>query len=283
MPLGIFLFSIDLEDVRFLVPNGMTYRESLPDMTGRYLEFLNSHNSRATFFVMGKVAQQYPDLVMEIQDRGHEVACHSHAHIPLDMLGKDRFREDLEDNLEALSRAGINQPRGYRAPTFSLTGETQWAYSILRDYGIQYSSSVLPASNPLYGWPDFGDAPRMITGVTEIPVTVSGFSLLRVPFAGGIYLRAIPSFLIRLMCRQRLSRNLPLVSYLHPYDIDDNQERFMHPGISGNHLYNWLMYANRKTVFAKLDAILDLGYCIRPYYEYLKILSEVTDSESRTV
>lgn len=262
-----------------MVPNGMAYREGVPDMTRRYLEFLDRHDSSATFFIMGKVALQYPDLVMEIQDRGHEVACHSHRHLPLEKLGKDRFRKDLEDNLQALAKAGADRPRGYRAPTFSLTSDTQWAYSILRECGILYSSSVLPASNPLYGWPAFGSAPRVISGVTEIPVTVSEFPLLRVPFAGGIYLRVIPSFLTRTWCRQSLKRNVPVVSYLHPYDIDHAQERFMHPGINGNPIYNWLMYVNRKTVLAKLDGILDLGYRIRPYREYINSLSAVTDTE----
>ena len=262
-----------------MVPNGMNYREAVPDMTRRYLEFLDTHDSRTTFFVMGKVALKYPDLVMEIQDRGHEVACHSHTHVPLEKLGEDGFRKDLEDNLKALAKAGADQPRGYRAPTFSLTNDTQWVYSILREYGILYSSSVLPASNPLYGWPAFGFAPRVISGVTEIPATVSKFPLLRVPFAGGIYLRVIPSFLTRIWCRQSLKKNEPVVSYLHPYDIDHAQERFMHPGINGNHIYNWLMYVNRKTVLAKLDSILDLGFDILPYYKYVNSLSAVTNTE----
>ena len=259
-----------------MVPNGMDYKEAVPNMTMRYLEFLNTHDSRATFFVMGKVALQYPDLIKEIQDRGHEVACHSHRHVPLEKLGKDGFRKDLEDNLEALIKAGAKNLQGYRAPTFSLTSKTQWAYSILREYGILYSSSVLPANNPLYGWPSFGLAPRLISGVTEIPVTVSKSPLLHVPFAGGIYLRVIPSFLIRFWCRQSLKNNVPIVSYLHPYDIDHAQERFMHPAINGNHIYNWLMFVNRKTVLAKLDGILNLGYRILPYFEYVNSLPDVT-------
>ena len=261
-----------------MVPNGMAYREAVPDMTGRYLEFLDTHGSRTTFFVMGKVALQYPDLIREIQHRGHEVACHSHAHVPLEKLGEDGFRKDLEQNLQALAKAGVDRPSGYRAPTFSLTSETQWAYPILRECGILYSSSVLPASNPLYGWPGFGFTPRMISGVMEIPVTLSESPLLRVPFAGGIYLRVLPSFLTRMWCRQSLRSNLPVVSYLHPYDIDHAQERFMHPGLNGSHFYNWLMYVNRKSVFAKLDAILDLGYCIRPYREYVNTLSAAAET-----
>lgn len=75
---------------------------------------------------------------------------------------------------------------------------------------------------------------------------------------------------------------MPVVSYLHPYDIDHNQERFMHPGINGNRIYNWLMYVNRKTVLTKLDGILNLGYCIMPYYEYVNSLPAITDTEHTT-
>ena len=272
-PRGTFLFSIDLEDVRLMVPNGMAYKEAVPEMTMQYLEFLDAHNSKATFFVVGKVALLYPELIIEIQSQGHEIACHSHSHVPLDKLGKEGFKKDLEENIDALVKLGINQPIGYRAPIFSLTQRTQWAYSILKSCGIQYSSSVLPAHNPLYGWPGFGHEPRMISGVMEIPMTVSELPLFRVPYAGGIYLRVIPFFITRLLLRHNFNKHKPVVSYLHPYEIDYAQERFMHPGINGNRFYNWLMYLNRKKVLGKLDRILDMGCSILPYSQYIESIS----------
>lgn len=266
---GILLFSVDLEDVRLMVPNGQDYREAVPEMTRRYLDFLDVHESKATFFIMGKVALQYPELVQEVSDRGHEIACHSHSHIPLDKLGADGFRRDLEENLEALEWAGAAPPRGYRAPTFSMTEETQWAYPVLAEFGIEYSSSVLPAANPLYGWPSFGAGLREISGVTELPVTLSGSALLNVPFAGGVYLRVIPFMLTKRWFSQCLRNNVPVVTYLHPYDIDVDQEKFMHPGLDGNRIYNHLMYVNRNTVLKKIDRVLALGYRILPYSEYV--------------
>lgn len=269
---GTLLFSVDLEDVRLMVPNGQDYREAVPAMTSQYLEFLDRHDSKATFFIVGKVALQYPGLIQEIKNRGHEIACHSHNHIPLDKMGADGFRRDLEENLEALVRAGASQPLGYRAPTFSMTADTQWAYPILGECGIIYSSSVLPAANPLYGWPGFGAASREISGIIELPVTLSGSPFLNVPFAGGIYLRVIPFTVTQRWFKQCLKKNVPVVTYLHPYDIDANQERFMHPGLNGNRIYNRLMYVNRRTVLEKIDRVLELGYEILPSAEYVSSL-----------
>ncbi len=256
-----------------MVPDGLDYREAVPKMTSRYLEFLDRYGSKATFFVVGAVALQYPGLVQEITSCGHEIACHSHNHIPLDQMDADSFRKDLEENIESLVRAGAHQPLGYRAPTFSMTADTQWAYPILGEFGIKYSSSVLPAAGPLYGWPEFGATCREISGVLELPVTLSGSPVLNVPFAGGIYLRVIPFAITQRWFKQCLRNNVPVVTYLHPYDIDENQERFMHPGLNRNRIYNRLMYLNRRTVFEKLDRVMALGYKIQTYDKYLSDLS----------
>ena len=91
------LFSIDLEDVRLMVPGGERFRDAVPDMTRRYLDFLDTHRGRATFFVVGRVALRHPDLVAEIQARGHEIACHSHDHVPLHQLGSEVLRVPAPD------------------------------------------------------------------------------------------------------------------------------------------------------------------------------------------
>ena len=81
---NVYLFSVDLEDVRLLVENGQQYEERVPLMTEKYLAFLDKHNCKATFFVVGDVAKAYPTLIKKIVDKGHEIACHSNKHIPLD-------------------------------------------------------------------------------------------------------------------------------------------------------------------------------------------------------
>lgn len=255
---GSLLFSIDLEDVRDQVEQGSHYREGVPSNTHRYLEFLHAKAIKATFFVVGNVARKYPALINEIISEGHEIACHSDNHRQLDKQTNQEFVTDLSRNLEALYAAGADQVTGYRAPTFSLTERTKWAYKYLQEAGFKYSSSVLPAANPLYGWSEFGEKPKYIEGLLEIPITLHAIPFLRIPLAGGVYFRVIPYLLIEYSVRKHIKNGIPITTYLHPYDIDTQQERFMHPDLDNNKYLNYLMYINRKKVFKKLTRLTDL-------------------------
>lgn len=264
-----FLFSIDLEDVRLQVPNGNLYKERVPENTYTYLNWLSRHNAICTFFVTGSVAKLYPSLIKEIMQEGHEIACHSVYHIPIDRQTPEEFRKDLDLNINLLMKCGARNIEGFRAPVYSITRETSWAYDILGEMGFSYSSSVLPAKNPLHSWKEFGIHPRKVNArIIEIPLTVGRFGHLTVPFAGGIYFRVLPSFIIRRNVR-RVQPGLPLVGYFHPYDIDTRQERFMHPEIKNNRLYNFLMYYNRKNVFSRLEELLKGGYKICTYKNFI--------------
>jgi polysaccharide deacetylase family protein (PEP-CTERM system associated) len=263
-----YLFSVDLEDVRLSIPNGERFAPRVEPMTLRYLDWLERHRFRATFFTVGEVARRYPDLVREIARRGHEIACHSNHHITLDRQSPDEFRADLTAAIDALISAGASSVIGYRAPTFSLTDKTQWAYDILAALGIRYSSSVLPAPNPLFGWPEFGTkVRRMPCGVLEIPMTLSRVGPLRVPVGGGVYFRALP-FPVIARAMNRASHETAVTGYFHPYDIDSESERFMHADINGNRFFHWLMYFNRSKVFSRLDRLVDNGHRVETYASY---------------
>ncbi len=164
-------------------------------------------------------------------------------------------------------------PKGFRAPVFSLTEKTKWAFKILSDLGFLYSSSVLPAKNPLYGWESFGMWPQIINDqILEVPMTLDRIGPLNIPFAGGIYFRVLPEFIIRKKFLKISKKHLPVLGYFHPYDIDVEQERFMHPGIKNNQVYNFLMYYNRHNVLKRLDKIINEGFTIIPYQDYIKEL-----------
>jgi polysaccharide deacetylase family protein (PEP-CTERM system associated) len=262
----IFLFAVDLEDVRLWMPDGHKHPPRVPENTARYLVWLRDHKAHITFFVVGQVAELYPDLIQEIIAEGHEIALHSHTHVPLDVLGPDAFQRDLYNNLEALAKVGATSIVGYRAPIFSLTAKTDWAYSALAEAGIRYSSSVLPAANVLYGWPGFGHAPRNIDGIWELPISTARLGIGRLPFAGGTYLRLLPTWLVK---RHFARATGPVVGYGHPYDIDTAQARFMHPGIGGSPFLNALMYVGRSGFLTKMDALLGTQARLMPYATYM--------------
>jgi len=261
-----YLFSVDLEDVRLSLPDGEKYRPRVEPNTLRYLDWLDTHGFHATFFTVGEVARRYPDLVREIARRGHEVACHSNLHVTLDKQSPEEFRADVSAALEALAACGADHVVGYRAPTFSLTAKTAWAYDVLRDLGFTYSSSVLPAPNPLFGWPEFGSQARRVdAGLLEIPMTLTRVGPMRVPVGGGVYFRILPLPLIA----WAMSRTSEAVTgYFHPYDIDTEQEKFMHADLHGNRLFHHLMYMNRGGVFAKLDKLVARGHRVETYAAY---------------
>lgn len=267
---NIFLFSVDLEDVRLRMDDGLNYKPRVHVMVEDYLRFLNKHRSKATFFTVGDIPEHYPDLIKSILSEGHEIACHSNKHIPVTQQSKEAFKSDLLQNLEHLKNAGATSIVGYRAPIYSITKDTVWAFEILAELGFTYSSSVLPAKNPLFGWEGFGEAPRMMNDkLLEIPVSVRGTNFMNVPFAGGVYFRVLPMPLIKKGFETHFSKGLAVTSYFHPYDSDTEQESFMHPGIKNSWFYNKLMYYNREKMFDRLETIMDTFDCkMMTYKEY---------------
>lgn len=265
-----FLYSIDLEDIRRLVPEGDRLADGVPRCTERFLAFFARKGVRVTFFTTGDVARRYPELLRRIVAEGHEIGCHTSEHVPLDRHDPQSLHEDLKRCRDDFARAGAEDVVGFRAPIGSLVAETRWAYEVLREHGFLYSSSVLAARSPLYGWPEFGpDRPRRVDGLWEIPMTLSRWPGLRVPIVGGVYMRILPFLVVRREFRRRLAAGDPVAGYAHPYDIDTEQERFMFPEIDGSRFYNWLMYRNRHHVLPRLDRLMTNGVRVLPYREFV--------------
>lgn len=268
---AIYLFSIDLEDIRFRMANGTNYKARVAENTYQFLKWLQTNNFNCTFFTVGDIARNYPDLIKDIVTEGHEIACHSNKHIALNKMSPDEFKRDLSENKESLLKAGAKNISGYRAPYFSLTKDCKWAYKTLKELGFSYSSSVYPESNPFYGWKEFGKQVRIMeNSITELPMTVKSFGPIKAAFAGGVYFRVIPKFLIFNSFNKYKKSDKPLLGYFHPYDIDTKSEKFMHPEINDSKFYNWLLNYNRKNVFNRLDHIIDNGFTIMTYKDYIK-------------
>jgi polysaccharide deacetylase family protein (PEP-CTERM system associated) len=272
-----YLFSVDVEDPRLDLPDGERLPARVPALVGAYLDFLSRHGGKGSFFFVGEVARRHPGLVARIAAEGHEIGCHSDSHVPLDRLGQARFRDDVSRNLDALRAAGAGEIIGYRAPCFSLTAETGWAYEVLAELGFTYSSSVLPARSPLYGDPHFGTAPRLIEGIVELPVTLLPFRLLPVP-VGGLYFRVLPRPILRRALAALHRRGEAVASYHHPYDLDTEQ-RFTHAGFRRWGPFDLLMRANRGAVLPRLEMAASLGFSFAGYGPYAKRVGEALRSE----
>jgi polysaccharide deacetylase family protein (PEP-CTERM system associated) len=274
VPASAYLFSIDLEDVRSMIPDGARHAPRVEANVDRYLEVLDRHAARCTFFTVGDVARRMPGLVRRLAQAGHEIACHGADHVPLERLGRDGFRDDTRRALEALDRAGAPPVRGFRAPVMSLTARTPWAHEVLAELGLGYSSSVVPAGSALFAFPGFpADCVRTPSGVWEIPVSVLG-GRRGVPFLSGVYFRLLPFAVVRAGFRRALRAGRPAAGYLHPYDLDTEQERFMHPELGGSRVLNQLMYWGRGRVCARLDRLFREAAPVMPYAAYVDTVLE---------
>jgi polysaccharide deacetylase family protein (PEP-CTERM system associated) len=199
---------------------------------GRMLDLLDRHGAKATFFVLGWIAERLPGLVREIERRGHEIATHGYGHEMLTTLTPAEFEADLVRSLEALRKTGIRQDViGYRAPSFTIVEKTKWALPILERHGIRYDSSIVPIGfHPDYGIPDGPMRPFKITeGLHEFPLSCVEFFGKRVPCCGGAYFRLFPYAYTQRGIRRCHAEGRQVVFYVHPWEIDPGQPRVKLP------------------------------------------------------
>ena len=199
--------------------------------TTRLLALFARHNVQATFFVLGWVADRFPDLVREVERAGHEIGTHGYAHRLLTFMTPEEFRADLMRSLEVLARTATQPVLGFRAPSFSLTAETLWAVRILQEAGLRYDSSVFPVGfHPDYGMVDADLEPHpLVEGLTELPMGVVEVLGRRVPCSGGGYFRLFPYELTRRLMRRCNAQGRSVMFYLHPWELDPDPPRIALP------------------------------------------------------
>lgn len=198
--------------------------------TDRLLEIFDEAGVRATFFVLGWVAERFPNLVRRITAGGHELASHGFQHQLVYSISSRDFREDLRRARAALEAAGSVAVVGYRAPSYSIIRESMWALDVLIDEGYVYDSSIYPIRHDRYGIPEcerhIHRIARVGGSIWELPGSTIRVAGTNLPIGGGGYFRLLPYAWTRLGFRRLNSgEKRPGIFYLHPWEIDPGQPR----------------------------------------------------------
>jgi polysaccharide deacetylase family protein (PEP-CTERM system associated) len=213
--------------------------ESLPSRVDVGIDLLlatlaDGHH-RGTFFIVGWLAERRPAMVRRILAAGHEIASHGYMHRRVDALGPNGFRADLRRSKEVLEQVAGVAIHGFRAPSFSITPQTPWAFDILVEEGFAYDSSVFPARKPTFGIPASAVEPYNVVGtsgtIREFPLTTLRWLGARWPAAGGNYWRQLPALLVEQGVAQHDRDGLAAMIYVHPWELDPAQPRFDVPSI----------------------------------------------------
>ncbi|MBI4240703.1 MAG: polysaccharide deacetylase family protein [Candidatus Rokubacteria bacterium] len=222
--------------------------------TEAILSLLAEYGIRATFFVLGYVADRFPELCQAIRARGHAIGTHGYWHHRPLAGTPDQFQRDLRESIGTIARATGTLPLGYRAPVAALDWPATWAFQAMRDAGIVYDSSVYPTR--LFVLAGSADAPRApfltATGVWEIPLSVAEVCGRRFPLSGGFYLRALPFGLYRRLIRRENAAGRPVILYVHPWELAHGFPRLMRHPI-GRLVQTW----NLRSVESKLRALFE--------------------------
>ena len=193
------------------------------------LDELRQRKIKATFFVLGWLAEKRPEIVKKILANGHELGSHGYNHQGLDTMTQEEVYQDVKKSLQVLGDLSGNYPiQGYRAPSFSVTKKTWFVFDIFKRLGLKYDSSVYPVYHPDYGVPDFGQKAKRVDGVLEIPLNYVSIGKIKLPISGGGYFRLLPYALFKFLLKKALKGG-NVVLYFHPWEFDPEQPRVKMP------------------------------------------------------
>ena len=252
-------FTIDLEDwfcshnLKDFVPyeHWENMESRVERNTEALLNLLAKKEVKATFFVLGWIAERYPRLIESVSKEGHEIASHGYAHKQIYLQTPDEFESDIaRSNLILNSITGI-YPKGYRAPAFSITKSSLWALDILKKHGFVYDSSIYPFSFH----PDYGHNTELQIhqneNLIEVPLSCATFNSRRIPCSGGAYLRFYPYWLFITLAKRVVRQQRPFIFYIHPWELDHNPPAIRLPMITSlRHYYNY------RPTLKKIDQLL---------------------------
>ena len=226
--------------------------------TRRVLELLDRNQVKATFFVLGWVAERFPGLVREIVSQKHELGAHGYDHRPVTELTREEFRRDIAKSKRILEDLVGTEVVGYRAPTYSIVRKTLWALDILLEEGYRYDSSIFPIVHDRYGIPSATRFPGVVrqngsSSLFEFPISTVRILGGNLPFVGGGYLRQYPMrFILWGMRRVNTVERQPVIVYVHPWEMDPDQ-----PDLSVGAISRLRHYRNLDQTEQRLDLLMD--------------------------
>jgi polysaccharide deacetylase family protein (PEP-CTERM system associated) len=196
----------------------------------RILDIFSARDVRATFFILGWIAERHPDLVKAIRVRGHEVSSHGYAHAQIQHQTREEFHQDVSRAIRVLEDILGEKVIGYRAPSYSIVPRTMWAWELLADLGIRYDSSIFPIKHDRYGvagLPRFPFTVELKDGRELVEFPLSSVKILgkNIPIAGGGYLRLYPYWFVKWAVKRINRQGHPVIFYLHPWEIDPYQPK----------------------------------------------------------
>lgn len=264
--------SFDIEEWFHLVgvkamadrPRWEILERTVEPLTDRILGLLSEYDIRATFFVLGWVADRYPGMVRRIAAAGHEIGSHSYWHREVYDQTPTSFREDLKRSIGCLEDIAGQRVLGFRAPSFSLTPGCEWAWDAMLDLGLRYDASVFPVKRAHGGYPlDASDHTQMTTptgrSIDVLPMSVMRLPMLgrlsgvgkRIAFSGGGYFRVLPWWLVKHGFAQHDSAGRSAVLYLHPWDFAPDG-----PTLPMRRFQQFKCYRNRDQTEQRLRALM---------------------------
>lgn len=255
------IMTIDVEDwyMDLDISRWDSFEDRVVLNTQRILKILDKWNSTATFFVLGYVAEKFPELIIEIIDKGHEIGTHGYSHKSALKQTPSEFEDDLKKSVSAIERLTSDKILGHRACQFSLIKETAWLVDILKRNKLKYDSSIFPVRTHLYGVPDAPSYPYCISSQNieacmesdfyEYPLSVYRSPIIRsnIPVAGGFYLRLFPYWFIKHALKKINNIGQPATCYIHPWELDSKQ-----PRIKELEWYHYYRLSSTEQKFKKL-------------------------------
>ena len=225
--------------------------------TDKILTMFSRRGLKATFFVLGWIADQYPDLVARVAADGHEIACHSYYHRMVSSLSAEEFKADTSMSIKAIVKACGVRPLGYRSPSWGMRSNMKWAFEILAEFGFKYDASIFPIRHDIYGDPGAPRRPYEISldsgnKIYEIPASTVMIFGRRVPIAGGGWLRQFPYWFTKWGIRRINRQNMPAVVYFHPWELNPDI-----PRVKLNLRDRFRQYGNLQTMQYKVENMLN--------------------------